>query len=401
MGAFEFEALNAQGRAERGVLQADTARSARQQLRQRGLSPLAVSALQSAEQQRRSPGGRISSMELAVLMRQLSTLTGAGTPIEEALSTASEQAEKRRVKRVLAGVRASIAEGQSLAEALGTYPQTFPSIYRASVDAGERSGHLGAVLERLAHYAESRDELRRGTILAAAYPVALVILSILIVAGLMTYVVPEVISVFDQAKDELPLLTRGMIAVSDFLAAWGGILLLALALTAGAVWLALQQPRLRLAWHHILQKLPLVGRIGTAINTARFTRTLSILVASSVPVLESLGIAAQVIKNLAMQQGVKQAATAVREGQSLHQALTASGYFPPMTTRLVATGESGGRLAELLDAAAEHQEKEVRTTTAVLMTVIEPLMILFVGALVLTIVLAILLPVLELNQRIS
>lgn len=401
MGAFEFEALNAQGRAERGVLQADTARLARQQLRQRGLSPLAVTALRSSEQQSRSTGGRVSSVELAVLMRQLSTLTAAGTPIEEALSTASEQSEKSRVKRVLAGVRAGIAEGQSLAEAMSVYPRTFPGIYRASVDAGERSGHLGAVLERLADYAESRDELRRGTLLAAAYPVALVILSILIVAGLMTYVVPEVIAVFDQAQDELPALTRGMIAVSDFLAAWGGLLLIGLGVAAGAFLLALRQPRLRLGWDRLLQKLPLVGRIGTAINTARFTRTLSILVASSVPVLESLGIAAQVIKNKAMQEGVRHAASAVREGQSLHQALSASGYFPPMTTRLVATGESGGRLAELLDAAAEHQEKEVRTSTAVLMTVIEPIMILLVGALVLTIVLAILLPVLELNQRIS
>lgn len=401
MGAFEFEALNSQGRAEKGVLQADTARLARQQLRQRGLSPLAVTALRASEQQRSTRGGRVSSVELAILMRQLSTLTAAGTPIEEALSTASEQSEKRRVKRVLAGVRAGIAEGQSLAEAMNLYPRTFPKIYRASVDAGERSGNLGAVLERLAEYAESRDELRRGTLLAAAYPVALVILSILIVAGLMTYVVPEVIAVFDQAQDELPALTRGMIAISDFLTEWGALLFAGLVATAGAIAVALRQPQLRLGWHRILQKLPLVGRIGTAINTARFTRTLSILVASSVPVLESLGIAAQVIRNRAMKEGVNQAAASVREGQSLHQALTASGYFPPMTTRLVATGESGGRLAELLDSAAEHQEKEVRTSTAVLMTVIEPIMILLVGALVLTIVLAILLPVLELNQRIS
>ncbi|MEN8218541.1 MAG: type II secretion system inner membrane protein GspF [Pseudomonadota bacterium] len=397
MGAFEYAALDKTGRTRKGVLEGDTPRQVRQQLREQGLTPLFIDEVIRPTAQRQHRRVSVSATDLALLTRQLATLVRSGLALEEALRAISEQSEKPRLKTLLLAVRSRVLEGHSLADGLSDFPSVFPSVYRATVAAGEQSGHLDLVLERLAEYTENRQYIRQKTLLALFYPALLTGVAILVVVGLLAYVVPQVVQVFNHINQELPWLTRALIAFSHFLRDWGGwLLLLLIAAGAGLGYL------LPLAtFHRLLLHTPLVSRLERGANVARFTRTLSILTESGVPISEALRITAQVISNLLIRQAVEEATQKVREGSSLHAALGQSGLFPPMTLHLIASGETSGNLEKMLERAAVMQERELETLIGVLLGLFEPLLILLMGGIVLTIVLAILMPIFELNQLIK
>ncbi|PID60147.1 MAG: type II secretion system protein GspF [Gammaproteobacteria bacterium] len=409
MAAFEYLALDGKGREKKGVLEADTARLARQLLRQQDLTPLTVSEAASRERGKRDEAGKttprfrggISTNDLALLTRQIATLSSAGTPLEETLAAVSRQSEKPRVKSLLLAVRSRVLEGHSFASALKDYPRVFPEIYQATVAAGEQSGHLDAVLERLADYTEERQAANATIKKALIYPVMLVFASILIVAFLLAYVVPQVVQVFEGMDQELPALTRGMLASSDFVREWGIVV-------AGIVFVlvvgfrrALRGEGFKTRIHAMMLKLPLFKRLIRAFNSAQFARTLSILATSGVPVLEALDIASEVVTNRPMRQAVKTAAGQVREGATLAGSLERTGYFPPMLLHLIASGEQSGRLDSMLDKAATHQERELNGIMSVFLGLFEPVVILIMGGVVLTIVLGILLPIFEMNQLVG
>ncbi len=401
MGAFEYQALDADGRERKGVMEGDTARQIRQQLRDKGWTPLSVDAVEQREARRK--GGfslrrGINASELALVTRQLATLVQSGMPVESALATVAEQSEKMRLKKIVLAVRAKVLEGHTLADALKEFPHVFPELYRSTVAAGEHSGHLEAVLARLADYTESRQALTQKMGLALIYPVLMVVVAILVVVVLLAYVVPQVVGVFDNIGQELPVLTRALIALSDFLSAWGVVLGLAIAFGIIVFNLLLRRRRFRAGWHRWLLRFPLIGRLVRGLNSARFARTFSILSASGVPVLDGMRIAAEVVSNLPMRKAVEEAARRVREGSSINRALQQSGYFPPMVIHLIASGEASGNLDEMLDRAATSQERELETAVSALMGILEPALILVMGVVVLVIVLAILLPIFDMNQ---
>jgi general secretion pathway protein F len=404
MPAFEYKALNRTGREQSGVIEGDTARQARQVLRSRGLTPtdLQPVASEKGESRIRRPLARgINATELALFTRQLATLVRSGTPLDEALATTARQNSKPRVKRIIMAVRARVNEGHTLESALSEFPAAFPELYRATVAAGEKSGHLDAVLDRLADYAESRQEMQQRIGTALFYPLILTTMAVLVAGGLLTYVVPQVVQVFEHLGQELPWLTRALIAVSDALKSYGLIGLVVLVALGVGFARAMRHTEFRTRVHRQMLRLPLISRLIRGLNTARFAQTLSILTASGVPVLEALKIAAEVIPNIPMRRAVLDAAANVREGASIHGSLEQSGFFPPMTLHLIASGESSGNLEAMLQRAATQQERELQTLLAALMTLFEPVLILVMGLLVLIIVLAILLPIFELNQLVQ
>jgi len=404
VGAFEYVALDGAGKEKKGVLEGDTARQVRQLLRERSLVPLEVSEVAEKESSRQlSVGLRrgFSATELALVTRQLATLVNSGMPLEETLQAVAQQTEKPRTQSILLGVRARVMEGHTLADGLEEFPQAFPEIYRATVSAGEQSGHLDAVLERLADYTETRQALRQRITNALVYPIVLVLLSLGIIGFMLSYVVPQVVGVFETTGAELPILTRVLIGVSDFLRAWWWLLIAGIAALSFGVWrlLKIEGPRRR--YHRLLLRLPVIGRITRGVNTARFTRTLSILAGSGVPVLEALKISAEVIMNIPMREAVQEASLRVREGGAISRSLAASRLFPPMTLHLISSGESSGQLEEMLGRAADNQEREMDGLITTLMGILEPLLIVFMGGVVLTIVLAILLPIFQINNLIQ
>jgi general secretion pathway protein F len=412
MAAFEYLALDERGREKKGVLEADTARLARALLRQQNLTPLDVietsgrgksKTAGSAKTSRSTPTfrGGIKTNDLALLTRQIATLSAAGTPLEESLSAVSRQTEKPKIKSLLLSVRAKILEGHTFASALSDYPKVFPEIYQATVSAGEQSGHLDAVLERLADYTEERQASNATVKKALIYPSVLVVASILIVGFLLAYVVPQVVQVFEGMDQELPALTQAMLAASAFVREWG--LLLLIAAVAGIIIFkrAMMGESFKTRVHGLLLKLPLFKRLIRGFNTAQFARTLSILAASGVPVLEALDIGAQVITNRPMRKAVNTAAAQVREGSTLSDALDRTGYFPPMLLHLIASGEASGQLDRMLEKAASHQERELNSLMSIFLGLFEPVVILIMGGVVLTIVLGILLPIFEMNQLVN
>lgn len=397
MPAFEYQALDPAGRAQRGVLQADTARAARASLRERGLNPLQVAAV--AEGRGRAARAGLRGTQLVLLTRQLATLVASGLPIDEALQALVEGSEGRLRTQVVA-LRSRVMEGASLAAAMGEFPETFSPLFRASVAAGESAGKLDRVLLRLADYAETRDALQRKVMLALTYPLLLTAVALAVVVGLMVWVVPQVIEVFVQYQQALPLPTRALILVSDGVERFGAALALVAFALVLALGFALRNDTMRTRWHRVQLRLPLVGRLVRANETGRFARTLALLVGSAVPLLEALGIAAQVVENRSLREALARVALRVREGQSFARALADSQEFPPVAVRLIASGEKSGRLDEMLFEAASHQERELDTALGVAMAALGPGVILVVGALVLFIVLAILLPIFELNTLI-
>lgn len=404
MGAFEYTALDASGREKKGVLEGDTARHVRALLREKQLLPVNVEPVSEKEAARQrtsfSFARRVSSNDVALLTRQLATLSKAGLPLEEALLAVSQQSERPRVQSVLLGVRSKVMEGHSLADGLGDFPRVFPEIYRATVAAGEQAGHLDAVLERLADYTESRDELRQKILGALMYPIVLTIMCLGIVSGLLVYVVPKVVEVFESGKGKLPLMTRALIGFSDFLRDWGLWLIVALVVGGIAFSRWLRNPDARRRFHAFLLRLPLVGRLVRGFNTARFTRTFSILTGSAVPVLEALRIAGQVVSNLPMREAVESAAQRVREGAPIGRSLGQSRVFPPMTIHLISSGESSGELEDMLERAAVSQERELDGILAALVGLLGPMLIVLMGVFVMAIVFAMLLPIFEMNTLI-
>lgn len=401
MPAFEYVAIRPDGRQEKGVLEGDSARQIRGMLRDRGLVPMQVAEVRGSRASGgmlRRASGSLSITELTLFTRQLATLVRAGLPLDEALTAVAEQSEGRRVRRIALGVRAAISEGCSLADALGRFPGAFPPLMRATVEAGEHSGRLDEVLERLADYIEERQALRSKLLLAAIYPAILTLVAIGIVTALLTYVVPQVVSVFEGSGQQLPALTRGLIALSDFVRAHGLTLLGMLAAALVLLAAGMRRPTLRRRVHRMLLRLPVIGRLVRSVNTARFTRTLGILAGSGVPILDAMRIGSQVLTNLPMREAVEHAARKVREGSSLHRSLAESRLFPPITLHLIASGESSGKLDEMLDRAASNQEREVETMLSAMMGLLEPALILIMGGVVLMIVLAILLPIFDMNQ---
>ncbi len=405
MGAFEYKALDKSGREKKGVLEGDAPRQVRQQLREQGWIPLDVKEVVQREASNRARPSflqrGISATDLALITRQIATLVRAGLPLEECLRAVSQQSANQRLQSMLLAVRSRVMEGHTLAAGLSDFKNVFPELYRTTVEAGEQSGHLDRVLERLADYTESRQQMRQKIQLAVFYPAMLTLVAVLVVGGLMTYVVPQVVQVFENIGQDLPGLTRGMIATSDFLRAWGLLLIVSIILAVAGFSYLLRSEAFRRRFHQFLLKLPLVGRIVAGLNTGRFARTLSILTASGVPVLEALRISAQVMSNVPMREAVVEAAARIREGAGIAAALEKSGYFPPMTVHLIASGEASGKLEEMLERAAINQEREIETLIAALLGLFEPMLILVMGAVVLVIVLAILLPIFDLNQLVQ
>ncbi len=409
MGAFEYTALDAGGRQKKGVLEGDTARHIRQQLREQRLTPLSVNEI--AGRERSEDKGQpatslrfrrgLSPADLSLVTRQLATLVRSGLPLEEALSAVAQQSEKSRTKSILMAVRSRVMEGHTLADGLAEFPAAFPEIYRSTVAAGEQSGHLDGVLERLAEYTENRQHIRSKVQQAMVYPILLTTVAIGIIVFLLVQVVPEVVTVFEDTGQQLPRMTEILIASSDFLQEqllW----LVILASAAGfGLHQVLQRPGPKRKYHRLLLRVPLIGRIVRGFNTARFSRTLSILAGSGVPVLDSLRIAGEVVNNVPMREAIDEATARVREGAPIARSLGASGLFPPMTIHLIGSGEASGELDEMLERAASNQELEMDTLIGTLLSLLQPVMILVMAAIVLMIVIAMMMPILELNQLVA
>ena len=406
MAAFSYEALDNAGRATRGVIESDSMRQARASLRESGLTVITVKAVTQDALHRSSwkswqwSRNRISTTQLCLLTRQIATLLEAGLTLEQTLNALIEQSEDETVSQILAGVRAEVMAGHTLAQALSRYESVFPDIYRALVKAGEASGELSRVMSRLADYTESRQALQQKVGLAFIYPAIVTVVALLVVGGLLIYVVPQVVSVFQHMHQTLPLLTRMLIGLSSLLQKTWIYLLLLIILAIPAARFILQQGTIRHAWHRWLLRLPVLGRLLRGVNSARMASTLAILVGSGVPLLTSLHAASGVVNNLPMRRALEEASEKVREGVTLGRAMAASGLFPPIFIHLISSGEASGRLDAMLERAAMQQEREISNYVSVLTTLLEPLLILIMGAVVLTIVLAILMPIIDMNQMV-
>ena len=403
MGAFEYVALDQAGKESKGLIEGDTPKHVRQILRDRSLLPVAVTEVAQKEARRQrsfSLRAGISVAELAIVTRQLASLSQSGMPLEEALLAVAQQNDNPRTKSIMLGVRSKVVEGHTLANGLKEFPQSFPELYCSTVAAGEQSGHLDVVLDRLADYTEARQELKQRINNAMIYPIVLIMMSVGIIAFMLASVVPRIVSIFENTAGELPTLTRVMIASSDFLRDQWLIILIVLAAVTFGIWKLLQQENARRRYHRFLLRMPISGRLTRGINTARFTRTLSILAGSGVPILDALKISASVIENLPMREAVLEASLRVREGASISQSLATSKLFPPMMIHLIASGEAGGKLEEMLTRTASYQEREVDGLIAALLGILQPLLIVVMGGIVMTIVLAVLMPIFEINTLI-
>lgn len=405
MAGFKYEAVDAAtGRNRKGVLEADTPRQARAWLRENDMVALALEPLAedaAAPETKRYRRRGLSANQLNLVTRQFAVLLEAGLTIEHSLNALIEQVESENERDVLAAVRSDILAGHTLARALEKHPASFPEIYRTMVSAGEQSGHLNEVLLRLADYLEARRALRQKIGLALIYPAIITVVAFIVVLALLTFVVPQVVTVFRDTHQTLPLLTRGLLASSGALRAYGIYLLALAVLTFFGFRRALRRTDFRFRFHHTLLRLPLVGRLLRAVNTARLASTLAILVGSGVPLLTALRAGAGVVGSLPMRRALEEAAQKVAEGGSLSRALERGKIFPPLFIHLVASGEASGRLQQMFERAAAQQTQELEGRAAVLTGVLEPALILAMGGMVLMIVLAILLPVFEMNQLVK
>ena len=399
MPSFRFEASDSAGHIEKGLVEAESAPAARAALRAKGLVPLEVSGLATGGAQRVAlRRRRFSEAELALATRQIASLLAAGLPVTQALGAAIEQADHRAVREVLAAVRSDVFSGHRLAEALAQFPREFPDVYRASIAAGEDSGALAGVMDRLATYLEERLALRGKVLAAFLYPAVVTGVALAIVIFLMTYVVPQVVEVFANSRQALPWPTRILLALSTFVRVGGIWLLLAAVGTFFGLRALLRRPGRRLALDRWLLKLPLFGRILRGVDTARFASTLAILTGAGVPLLRALDAARATLGNAVLANAVSEVIEAVREGQGLAAALGRQKVFPPVLVHLAASGEATGKLDAMLERAAVNLSREAERRAFALSTLLEPLLILAMGAVVLGIVLAVLMPIIEINQ---
>jgi len=400
MAAFEYIALNTKGKEEKGIIEADGSRQVRQMLRDRGLAPLSVTV--TREQKNKQilsffqPS--LSVRDLSLITRQLATLIAAGIPIEEALLAVSKQNENPKSKAMLIAIRSKVMEGFSLANSFAEFPRAFPSLYRATVAAGEAAGHLDLVLNKLADYTESQQESRAKIQQAMVYPVILFLLTISILAGLLGYVVPDIVKVFADTGQQLPALTVFIISLSDIVKDYGLIIVIIIALIVLGIRRALTVKSIKLNYDRRILHLPLIAKMSRGMNVSQFASTLSILSSSGVPLVEAMKISGQVLSNSWLQKKVSEATVSVSEGSSLNVALEQSGYFPPILLHMIASGEASGELDDMLFRVSKSMQQDVEVLLSVLLSLFGPFMLLIMGGAVFTIVMAILLPIMNLNQ---
>lgn len=403
MPAFRYEAVDAAGATKKGVVNSDSARSARSELRAQGLVPIKVDAISAQVDAKgvaksRGFGEKLSTSELALFTRQLASLLEAGLPLEQAFSALLEQAERQYVRDLIASIRSEVIGGASLSDVLSRHPRDFAEIYRALVASGEQIGQLSRVLSRLADYIERRNALVQKVKLAFTYPAIVTVVAFSIVIFLLTYVVPQIVSVFANTKQKLPILTVIMLAISDFVRSYG-LIVLVLLIGAWFAWRrALQNIALKTRWHTWLLTAPLYGKFERSLNTSRFASTLAITTGSGVPILRALETSRDTLSNVAMRQLVEDASNAVREGVSLARALSVQKHFPPMLIHMIRAGEITGELPAMLERAANAQEQDLERRTLTIAGLLEPALILAMGVVVLLIVLAVLMPIIEINQ---
>ena len=403
MPAFRYEAVDAAGSDRNGVVNADSARAARAELRSQNLVPIKVEAIEaqldeSGHARNRAFGDHLSTVELALFTRQLSSLLEASLPLDQAFSALQEQAERSYVRDLVASIRSEVMGGASLSDALAKHPRDFADIYRALVASGEQIGQLARVLSRLADYIERRNALVQKVRLAFTYPAIVTVVAFLIVIFLLTYVVPQIVSVFANTRQKLPFLTVVMLSVSDFVRHYGWIVLLAVIALAFAWWRALKDPAIKMRWHAWLLTAPLYGRFERSLNTARFASTLAITTGSGVPILRALQTSRDTLTNVAMRAQVEEATNSVREGVSLARALSAHKHFPAMLIHMIRAGEVTGELPAMLERASNAQEQDLERRAMTIAGLLEPALILAMGVVVLLIVLAVLMPIIEINQ---
>lgn len=403
MPAFRYEAVDAIGTTEKGVVNADSARAVKSDLRRRGLTPIAVEAIAaqvdaSGQTRRRAFGDRLSTPELALFTRLLASLLAASLPLEQAFSALLEQAERPYVRDLVASIRSEVMSGASLSDALARHPRDFADIYRALVASGEQIGQLSRVLTRLAEYLERRNALVQKVRLAFTYPAIVTVVAFLIVIFLLTYVVPQIVSVFASTKQKLPLLTALMLAVSAFVRNYGWMVLVVIAVLSFSWRAALKKAAIKRRWHMWLLTAPLYGKFERSLNTARFASTLAITTGSGVPILRALQTSRDTLSNVAMREQVEEATTRVREGVSLARALAAHKHFPPILIHMIRAGEVTGELPAMLDRASSIQEQDLERRALTIAVLLEPALILSMGVVVLLIVLAVLMPIIEINQ---
>ncbi|MFQ6332665.1 type II secretion system inner membrane protein GspF [Methylophilus sp. 3sh_L] len=397
MSAFYYRAIDSKNNESTGVLEAENSKAARALLRDRGLFPIEVFSINYANSGKVSKSRKIKETELALLTRQLATLLTSGLTIEQSLAALIEQAENETSRQLLAGVRSEILSGYSFRAALDRYPSAFSTLYRASVAAGEKSGKLASIMSELADYLERSHSLRSSTLQALLYPMIVACVALMVIIGLMTYVVPQVVTVFQQGKQALPPLTTALIFVSDFLRSWGWLLLLIIITAVFALRTALQDQNLKRRWDDWLLTLPVIGRHLRTLDVTRFASTISILSSSGVPLLSALDAGAQVISRIPLAEAVTAASLKVREGQPLSKALGGSRQFPPLLIHMIANGEATGRTDELLAKVAQLQQAELESKTSTLTTLLEPVLLLVMGGFVMLIVIAVMQPIIEIN----
>ncbi|MES2673952.1 MAG: type II secretion system inner membrane protein GspF [Pseudomonadota bacterium] len=409
MGAFSYKALNEAGKTVKGILEGDSERHVRSQLRTKKLKPLEVESagaevdktgeeslnLNSWRQRRAS---RLNTRDLSIITRQLASLVRSGLPLDEALHATAKQSNKPNIKRIMLHVRTKVLEGFSLAQALGENPIAFNEMYRALVRAGESSGYLGPVLERLADYTQNSQVVQQRLKMAMIYPIVLLVVSLGVITGLMAFVVPKLVGVFTNSHHELPALTRALVAMSGFVVNYGIYVVIAIVALVISVKRMLRQEAYKRSWHALQLRLPVIAELVRQINSARFAATLSLLSASGVPLLQALTIAGQVMTNRILQESCEQVVNAVREGSSLSRAMENAGTFPPLLVQLVSSGETNGTLPQQLDNAAKDQERELDMVLGMAMGLLEPFTIVFMGASVCLIVMAILQPIFEMSS---
>ena len=405
MAAFDYLAVDNRGKTKKGVVEGDTPRHARALIREQGLIPTEVTPTLTHNKSKSGKSnagndknkGKVSAAELSLITRQLATLVESGLPLEESLIAVAEQGEKNRIKSMIMGVRTKVTEGYGLAESMAEYPKVFNRLYRAMIAAGEKSGHLDKVLNRLADYTEQREQMRSQLIQALVYPVIMTVVAIGVIAILLTKVVPQIVGQFEHMSANLPGSTKFLIASSEFLQANGLFIVLFIAALLLIFSNLLKKPKFEMAFDQRFITLPGIGKVAKGLNTARFARTLSILSASAVPLLESMKISGEVLDNLYIKQQVKLASDKVREGSSLHLSLEQTHLFPPMMLHMIASGEKSGQLEQMLGRAADNQDKEFEALVNISLKAFEPALMVVMAGVVLFIVMAILEPILKLN----
>lgn len=399
MSAYQYQALKPNGRPTKGVIEADSERHARQLLRDQKLIPTQLYALKKNHLKKRKK--RFSTQDLTLMTRQLATLLAAGIPLEEALRGVSEQSTKLNVRELVFGVRAKVLEGYGLAQAMEEEPQAFPELYRATIAAGEQTGRLDMVLEKLADYTEYQQQTRQKIQQAMIYPILMVIVSASIIGFLLAFVVPKIIEVFNSSGQELPAMTQVLIVLSRFIHDYGLIFIVLLILGIIGFKQSLKKPAMRHRWHHFLLKIPGISYLSNAVNIARYTHTFSILFAAGVSVLETMRVSSSLITNIIMREKFDASTIQVKEGASISHALQETSFISPMALHLIASGEKSGQLAPMMERAALHLDQEVRRLIDTVMTLLEPLVIIFMGGVILFIVLATLLPIFSMEQLVA